>query len=735
MTLERGSLLNNRYRIVEILGQGGMAAVYRAIDENLGLEVALKENLFTTEEYARQFHREAVILANLRHANLPRVTDHFVIEQQGQYLVMDYIEGEDLRQRMERTGPVSEYEAIILGVALCEALIYMHSRKPQVLHRDIKPGNVKITPHGQIYLVDFGLAKVVQGRQATTTGARAMTPGYSPPEQYGTARTDQRTDIYSVGATLYSALTDIIPEDGLARAMEQVDLTPLQKRNPKVSKRLAATIEKAMAVRPDDRFQTAVELRNELLNARTTTHRKLPLELALDPSPGDLPRATPESGNEQPSPMKADDSIALQSVPISSTHQDDQVFYQLPLRKKNTGLRLMIPLLILFLFSGLGAGVFLNPEGVNRALAPYRLELPSQVIVWVRGTPTYALTPTPDRQATLTSMAAAWTPTRQPTATPSADLPDTPTPSSTPSPTISPTPAPSPTPTLVPSPTQIGGGVGQIAFASNRTGVPQIWIMDVDGGNLKQITEIPEGACQPDWHPDGTRLVFISPCAKNTDVYRNSSLFTIHVNGSNLTPLPTLPGGDYEPAWSPDGELIAFTSLRNNDTPQIYLLRLADGQVSILAEDPARPNSSPVWSPDGNSLAYMGADNQIRVMQKDGQGRFLLARNVSEFKNTDPTWSPDSQVVVFMQTGPNLPPWLAAVQFSVNGDIPVKIPNSEYMIEPDYSPDGFWLVITSYWDGQRDIYIMTPNGVNRHRLTDDIFTDFDPAWQPMPRQP
>src|SRR3970040_559888 len=108
MSLERGSLLNNRYRVLEILGQGGMAAIYRAVDENLGVNVAVKENMFTTEEYARQFRREALILANLRHPNLPRVTDHFVIEGEGQYLVMDYIEGEDLRERIERLGNITE---------------------------------------------------------------------------------------------------------------------------------------------------------------------------------------------------------------------------------------------------------------------------------------------------------------------------------------------------------------------------------------------------------------------------------------------------------------------------------------------------------------------------------------------------------------------------------------------------------------------------------------------------
>ena len=249
MTLEKNVLLHNRYRIVEILGQGGMGSVYRAVDENLGVVIALKENLFTTDEYSRQFRLEAVILANLRHPNLPRVSDHIVLGDQGQYLVMDFIEGEDLRYRMERMGMLSEEDAVHIGASICDALAYLHTRKPPILHRDIKPGNVKITPDGHIFLVDFGLAKVYQNAtQATTTGARAMTPGYSPPEQYGTARTDPRTDIYSLGATLYAALSGVIPEDGLARAMDNAQLTPLRKRNSKVSRRLAAAIEKSCAL-------------------------------------------------------------------------------------------------------------------------------------------------------------------------------------------------------------------------------------------------------------------------------------------------------------------------------------------------------------------------------------------------------------------------------------------------------------------------------------------------------
>ena len=236
-----------------------MGAVYHAKDDNLDVHVAVKENLFTSDEYSRQFRREANILATMRHPNLPRVIDHFEMENQGQYMVMDFIEGEDLRQRMDRVGSLQDEEVIIIGAAICDALDYLHTRDPIILHRDIKPGNIKINPNGEVYLVDFGLAKIVDGSQVTTTGARAMTPGYSSPEQYGTARTDARSDIYSLGATLYAALTNTIPEDGLARAMEQADLTPIRKRNPKVSRRGASAVERALAIHPEDRYQTALD--------------------------------------------------------------------------------------------------------------------------------------------------------------------------------------------------------------------------------------------------------------------------------------------------------------------------------------------------------------------------------------------------------------------------------------------------------------------------------------------
>ncbi len=216
MELEQGALLHHRYRIQGILGKGGMGIVYTALDESLGVNVVVKENSLEEEDAIQQFRREATILAGLRHQNLPRVTDHFVIKGQGQYLVMDFIEGEDLKMRLQRLGALPEREVLLMGIAISDALDYLHSLTPPVLHRDIKPGNIRITPDGHVFLVDFGLAKQVESGQLTATGARGLTPGYSPPEQYGTARTDGRSDIYALGATLYTALTGFPPEDGLA---------------------------------------------------------------------------------------------------------------------------------------------------------------------------------------------------------------------------------------------------------------------------------------------------------------------------------------------------------------------------------------------------------------------------------------------------------------------------------------------------------------------------------------
>jgi len=729
MTLERGTLLHKRYRIVEILGQGGMGSVYRAVDENLGVDVAVKENLFTTDEYARQFRLEAVILANLRHPNLTRVTDHFVIGDQGQYLVMDYIEGEDLRQRMERQGNILEDEAILLGASICDALTYLHTRKPPILHRDIKPGNVKITPEGHIFLVDFGLAKVLHGSQATTTGARAMTPGYSPPEQYGTARTDPRTDIYSLGATLYASLTGIIPEDGLARAMDNTQLTPLRKRNSKISRRLSAAIEKAMGIDPADRFQNAEEFKRALLGSKSKTQR-LPGEYVIQPPPDDEEPVKGKSLEKKSDPIAAlREEVPSEELPV----------FKPPKKRKK---KRLLPTLLLILFL-----IAASLVGIVR-FAPYLI--PPEVMGYI---------PQPVLSFLSAPISIPIVPTGVvPSSTPSEVVPVDPSPTETlvPEPTATATIQPTPTlppvvevtstpeNTPIPAPTQIGGGTGQVAFASSRSGLPQIYIMNLDMTGLSLLTNMDGGACQPTWSPDGSQIAFISPCRSRGDfaenTYRDSSIYVMMADGTDQRPLTNVPGSDYEPAWSPDGEHIAFTSLRDGKK-DIYLLTVDSGAIvrlTTVAGD-VQENSQPSWSPFGNQIAYMVKRfnaYQVWVMSDTGEGNVQIARSGQRFSDFLPVWMPDGETIVFNQKDAGIVsrPWLMSIRYEDRETkSPTRLDFQRPIEDVEFSPDGMWIVFEGMDnEGNRDIYYMTISGGSRTRLTIDPAMDFDPSWRPTP---
>ena len=738
MTLERGTHLNTRYRIVEILGQGGMGSVYRAVDENLGVEVGVKENLFTTDEYSRQFRLEAVILANLRHPNLPRVSNHFVVGEQGQYLVMDFIEGEDLRQRMERQGMVSEDDAVQIGGAMCDALAYLHTRKPPILHRDIKPGNVKITPDGHIFLVDFGLAKVVQGTQVTTTGARAMTPGYSPPEQYGTARTDPRTDIYSLGATLYAALCGIIPEDGLARAMDNAQLTPLRKRNPKVSRRLAAAIEKAMAVDPADRFQTADEFKKALLGAKSRT-QSLTGNYTVTPPPVDANE--PEKDYEEKASTDAEAHKPSKPIkPLSPPGpllavEDEKPFIPPGKKKKEQKKRRQrgwIVFLLLIVAALLGM-VYINPS-----------LLPAQargMLSFLPTTPTFTPTFTPTLNPTATM-------TEQPTLTSTA-IPPTATFTSTTTqrPIVTETLVPGPiveqaTSTMTPAATPQGGGYGQVAFASDRTGRPQIYVTDLLGESVLPVTNIADGACQPAWSPDGAKIVFVSPCKGISVIDQNSptntSLFIINVDGTHLTPITTVSGGDFEPAWSPDGTRIAFTSLRDGNM-QIYVYNLTDQSVTRLTNlSPGVEARQPSWSTFGDQIVFaakrVGA-YQVWAMSDNGENPQQIIRSGQTFWDFMPIWSRDGSAIIYSQQRADVfsLTWqMSTLYENRGGTSATRLDLGPLPIEhAALSSDGFWFVFQGREEGgNADLYVITVTGAERTRVTTDPGNDFDPAWRP-----
>ena len=277
--LQAGYLLRSRYRIIRILGKGGMGMVYLADDLTLNREAAVKVNFSTGEESAAQFLQEAHLLAALRHPNLPRVTDYF-IEEPCQYLVMDYLPGLDLQSWLEREGRQPWQAILPLAVQLGDALSYMHAQTPPVIHRDIKPGNIKLRSDGSPVLVDFGIAKAADASQKTSIGARGYTPGFAPPEQAGGSRTGPYSDQYALAATLYTMLTGIRPVDSIKRVLDKEIILEASTLNNEIPHNVSDALERAMSIDPEDRFPSVRELISSLRDPGyhfdKTTPRKKP---------------------------------------------------------------------------------------------------------------------------------------------------------------------------------------------------------------------------------------------------------------------------------------------------------------------------------------------------------------------------------------------------------------------------------------------------------------------------
>src|SRR6201988_5240574 len=289
------TVLQGRYRVVRQLGQGGMGAVYEAVDERLDTIVALKETLFTDEKLSKQFEREARLLARMHHPALPRVSDHFS-EGEGQFLVMQFIPGDDLSEMMaQKRGPFPPDQVLTWADQLLDALDYLHTQDPQIVHRDIKPQNLKLTARGQIILLDFGLAKGQAGdvsRATTAASIYGYTPNYEPPEQIQGLGTDSRSDLYSLGATLYHLMTGVKPPDALTRAAALVNgqpdpLTPASEANAAVAPDVDAVLSKAMAQNREQRYASAADMRRALheTDQATTVVNRAEGQTVLFPPP------------------------------------------------------------------------------------------------------------------------------------------------------------------------------------------------------------------------------------------------------------------------------------------------------------------------------------------------------------------------------------------------------------------------------------------------------------------
>jgi serine/threonine protein kinase len=357
--IESGTLLQNRYRVTKQIGQGGMGAVYIATDERFSSTVAVKQTFFDDPALRRAFEREAHLLNHLRHTALPKVSDHFT-EGEGQFLVMEFIEGSDLSELLkERNGsafPVAD--VLNWADALLDALDYLHTHEPQVIHRDIKPQNLKLTPRGQIVLLDFGLAKgnSTETRANLTASVFGYSRNYAPLEQIQGTGTDTRSDLYSLAATLYHLLTGNAPVDALTRAGAIINsqpdpLRPAHLAHAQVPAAVGEILRRAMSQNAAHRQASAAEMRAALRRAASAlpAHARQAASVFAQGKPSnDLPtmlEALPQSTyGQQQQPQQSPTSDTRGTTQLrqpSATHQSettivDGVAYAAPRRRPST---------------------------------------------------------------------------------------------------------------------------------------------------------------------------------------------------------------------------------------------------------------------------------------------------------------------------------------------------------------------------------------------------------------
>jgi serine/threonine protein kinase len=417
--LEENTLVHGRYRILRRIGKGGMGTVYEATDERLSQSVALKQTALEGEHIARHFEREAKILAGLRHPALARVMDYFT-DDIGQFLVMDFIDGEDLAHMLkEHQGPFPITEVMNWADQLLLALEYLHTRTPPVIHRDIKPHNIKLTPEGQIVLLDFGLAKDVQTVAQNTASILGYTPQYAPLEQIQGTGTESRSDLYALAATLYYLITGTLPANAMERALAITKrmpdpLRPPYECNPNIPEETSEVLQQALSLHPDGRPSSAAAMRNALQASIPTLLQNE--ENIRPPSPysrevvHSLKVGAPEQ--EEYSPQARTEAHKPPKKPQQSqqSQQSQQTGRKILPLAIGGGVAAIL-LVIALVWGFMGSGNQINQNNTSNSSEPSAVAAEGQAVA-DQSTPTPTHTPTPSATSEPTS-----TPTPSPTPT------------------------------------------------------------------------------------------------------------------------------------------------------------------------------------------------------------------------------------------------------------------------------------------------------------------------------
>jgi serine/threonine protein kinase len=675
------------YQIMEELGRGGMAVVYRAYQQSLNRYVAIKvlpPQFAFDQEFVERFQREAKAAAGLRHPNI--VVIHDVGQEEGiYYIVMEYLEGRTLKQVIEQGGPLPPKQVGRILEQVAAALDYAHKRG--FIHRDVKPANIFVGEGDRVTLTDFGIAKAgAETQHLTRTGMLMGTPEYMSPEQAAGGMVDHRTDLYALGVVLYQMLVGRVPFRGttphaVLHAVIYEPPPPPRQINPNLPPVIEAVIMKAVAKRPEQRFQRGAEMVAAL---RTALAGRPYAAVSVPPPPGPGPsRAAP--ARRRPGPEAQPERSSLVWIMGG------------------------IALVLLLSLGGL-ALLLSGGGGQETPIAPTM-----QAVIWV----TEVVTPvgaSAGSQAAQTSVPPA---TQEPIPTqaqssaaapPPATGTPTPAPPATDTPTaVAPPPA---TPTPVPS---MSVPPGRVAFSSNRNGKSEIYVISLPGGSLVRLTNNNVDDWLPDWSPDGSKIAFTS--------YRTGSydLWVMNGDGSGQTAWVTTGAWDEYARWAPGGRRLSFSTTANTDgvpNSEIFV-RQTDGSLVQLTHSTAEDQWAD-WSPDGRIVYTEGYKDDsnwdLYIMNGDGSGRMVWLGGAT--CDVQPTWSPDGRWIAFLRisadTNGN-----GRVDFEDAGDVWIgqasggslrQLTTGLWAAGPAWSPDSQWLAFTRFNDS---------NGNGRNDPDDD----------------
>jgi eukaryotic-like serine/threonine-protein kinase len=739
MALEPGFLLQDRYRIICTLGQGGMGAVYQAEDSALDVMVAIKVNFIRGEGSTSQFMREARMLAKLRHPNLPRVIHYFIAEG-NEYLVMDYIPGDDLKHMVEKFGKQSVDKVLDWGNQLGDALEYLHKQDPPIFHRDIKPENIKITPDGQAVLVDFGIAKAAYSHQQTQLGARGYTPGYAPPEQYGGGRTGGYTDQYGLAATLYYCLTGTKPLDSVQRVVEQKEMDTVVSYNRTIPLYVSQAIQRGMALNPGDRFSSVHafvaaingKIDSEPLPANKSGESQATITAiggmaASTQMASSFPQTMPRQAGDMPSTQAYQPAQGAQS-PVYPVTQAGA----LPGKKKfPTGVLigglaglLVLAALVIVGVLYLTGNLFASPtepvlSALNQTQTEEALALP--LVSDATETPEDPTEePTDEPQEEIEPTA-----TLEPTVTLEAIVEETPEPTLTPTPNVS--------------------LIGYVAYVSDEGGDgEQIWLMRVgmdNFGNLlsekEQLTFDEGDKSYPAWTPDGQFLIYSAPGATATE---GLNLYRIDINADEMIPvqLTDRRGDEIYASVSVDGVTVAYDNNgRDDGLRQLYFVNIDGTNDRRVSFDFVE--HSPEWHPRDANLYYFvleGSSHKTLYWRNaDADSSELRTFDRSTHFGRlgdvhDPTFSPSAEYIAYTQVnGSRTNVWLTEV--SAGGANTFQLTNTNTDWYPSFSIDSVWITFTSSRDGNEEIYVMDLAGDFQTNLSNNAGVDKMPAWFPI----